>query len=341
MGSVKDLVVIEKPTEDRLGTGRFIFSDRYSVFDYGEMPDLIENKGRALCLITSYFFEILEREGIKTHYLGLVKDDRVLRIDEIEEPSNTMEVRLVRVIKPEYDGKSYDYSIFKNLKGNFLIPLEIIYRNSLPEGSSVFRRLMKGEISPEDIELKEIPEPGSRLERPVIDFSTKLEDIDRYLKRSEAMEISGLNEDEFEELVKLVEEIDGIISREVSKAGIENLDGKVEFGLDEGRRLMLVDAVGTPDECRFSFKGTEMSKEVLRKYYRKTEWFRLIEKFKGEENWREHVGKPPKLPEELRIAVSEMYMSACNEITGKKWFDSPKLGEVMKKISEFLEVYDG
>ena len=47
MGSVKDLIVIEEPTE-KPGTGRFVFSDRYSVFDYGEMPDKIENKGRSL-----------------------------------------------------------------------------------------------------------------------------------------------------------------------------------------------------------------------------------------------------------------------------------------------------
>ncbi|MEM3746657.1 MAG: phosphoribosylaminoimidazolesuccinocarboxamide synthase, partial [Thermoproteota archaeon] len=60
MGSVKDLEVIEKPTRNRMGIGRFHFSDRYSVFDWGEMPDQIEGKGAALCLMGSYCFERLE-----------------------------------------------------------------------------------------------------------------------------------------------------------------------------------------------------------------------------------------------------------------------------------------
>lgn len=39
MGSVKDLAVLKEPAGTETGTGRFIFSDRYSVFDWGEMPD--------------------------------------------------------------------------------------------------------------------------------------------------------------------------------------------------------------------------------------------------------------------------------------------------------------
>ncbi len=76
MGSVKDLVVLVEPT-DKLGLGRFIFSDRYSVFDYGEMPDRIEDKGKALCMVSAFFFERLEEAGIATHYVGLVEDGEV------------------------------------------------------------------------------------------------------------------------------------------------------------------------------------------------------------------------------------------------------------------------
>ncbi len=332
MGSVKDLEIIKKPTE-KPGIGRFHFSDRYSVFDYGEMPDLIENKGKALCMLSAFFFEVLEREGIKTHYLGLVKDNKIFRFDEIDEPTNIMEIRLVNVIKP----KNGDYGVFKRIKGNFLVPLEIIYRNSLPEGSSIFKRLERGEIKPEDFGLKEL-KPGEILKNPIIDFSTKLEDVDRYLSKNEAKEISGLSDEEFERLINLALKVNDIITRETEKAGIFNEDGKLEVALDENREIMVVDALGTPDECRFTYKGVEISKEVLRRYYRRTEWFMRINVFKGDENWRKLVGKPPRLPEELRIAVSEMYMACCNEITGKKFFDVPKLGEVMKKVAEYMEV---
>ncbi len=340
MGSVKDLQIIKQPS-DKTGIGRFHFSDRYSVFDFGEMPDLLENKGKALCIISAHFFELLEDRGIRTHYIGLVENGDVKGLDEISEPVRVMEVRLVNVHRPEKTDGGYDYSVFRKLKGNFLIPLEIIYRNSLPEGSSIFRRLERGEIRLEDLGLDTMPVPGQRLERPIVDFSTKLEDVDRYLSREEARRISGLSEEEFEELTNLTLRVDEIITKEVEKAGIVNEDGKIEVAFDENRRLMLVDALGTPDECRFSFNGIEMSKEVLRRYYRGTEWYRRIEKSKGEKEWREVVGKPPKLPEELKRAVEEMYMSACNEITGRRFFDAPSLKDVMRRISEFMEVYDG
>lgn len=340
MGSVKDLEILKPPSE-KPGVGRFHFSDRYSVFDYGEMPDLLDNKGKALCILSAHFFELLEKEGIATHYVGVVEDGKAKRLDELSGPSNVMEVRLVHVHRPERKGDGYDYSVFQSLKGNFLIPLEIIYRNTLPEGSSVFRRLKSEEISLGDLGLEEMPEPGQRLEKPIVDFSTKLEDVDRYLSREEARRISGLSEEEFDELVGLTLKVNGIITRETGKVRIENEDGKIEMAVDENRELMLVDALGTPDECRFSFNGIEMSKEVLRRYYRNTDWYRRIVKSKGEEEWRKTVGKPPKLPEELKKAVEEMYMSACNEITGRKFFDSPPLKDVMRRISEFMEVYDG
>ncbi len=41
-GSVKDLV------KDQDGQLYFSFSDRYSIFDWGEMPDGIENKKMVL-----------------------------------------------------------------------------------------------------------------------------------------------------------------------------------------------------------------------------------------------------------------------------------------------------
>ncbi|MGC8814471.1 phosphoribosylaminoimidazolesuccinocarboxamide synthase, partial [Dictyoglomus sp.] len=140
MGSVKDLIIIESPTEKSLGRGRFVFSDRYSVFDYGEMPDHIDDKGKAICIATAYFFEKLENLGIKTHYVGLVEDDKIKTLYELKKPTNVMEFKMVRVIKPDLKDNIYDYSVFKKEKSNFLIPLEVIYRNSLPEGSSVFER---------------------------------------------------------------------------------------------------------------------------------------------------------------------------------------------------------
>jgi len=335
LGSVKDLVIIEPPSE-KAGRGRFIFSDRYSVFDYGEMPDKIEGKGASLCMLSAFFFERLEEEGVQSHYLGVLEDGKLKRFDELSSPSNIMEVKLVNVVHPEKKNEGYDYSIFSTLKGNFLLPLEIIYRNSIPEGSSLLRRIESGEVKPEDFGVREI-KPNMKLEKPIVDFSTKLEDVDRYLSYDEAKRIAGLSDEEFEELRRIVLKVDELITTHVSEAGIENEDGKIEVAFDEMRRFMVVDAIGTPDECRFSFEGFEVSKEFLRKYYRRTEWYEKVKKFKGEENWRELVGTPPKLPEEIRELVSQLYMSLCNEVTRRRLFDSPSLKEVVKALREVLE----
>ena len=84
-----------------MGTGRFLFSDRYSVFDWGEMPDHIEGKGAALCLMGAYCFEQLEKLGVKTHYRGLVDEKgKAVRVGDLKEPSSIMEVALVNVYKP-------------------------------------------------------------------------------------------------------------------------------------------------------------------------------------------------------------------------------------------------
>lgn len=342
MGSVKDLKIIRTPSEDTPGIGRFVFSDRYSVFDWGEMPDLIPDKGKAICLVTCHFFEVVERLGIRTHYIGIVEDERVKKLCELTEPTNVMEFKMVRVIKPKFDGINYDYSPFKYLKSNFLIPLEVIYRNSIPEGSSLLKRLRCGEIAPEDVGLKGIPEPNTRLERPILDFSTKLEITDRYLKEDEAYNISGLSEGEFMELKRVALRLNELISEKAGILGLYNEDGKFEFGLDENRNLMLVDAIGALDECRFTYEGIPFSKEVLRIYYRSTRWYSEIENAKKEDrqNWKKLVGEnPPPLPPEWKQLISDMYKSYANEITGRRFFDTKPINEVLVELKNLIQFF--
>lgn len=338
MGSVKDLIVLEEPKENNLGRGRFIFSDRYSIFDYGEMPDLIENKGIALCISSAYFFEKLEEKGIKTHYLGIIENGKVKSLGELKSPSNIMEFKMVRVLKPNLNNNIYDYSIFKKEKNNFLIPLEIIYRNYLPEGSSVFKRLKEGSLKIEDLGLNKMPTPGEKLEKPIVDFSTKLEVNDRYLSKEEAQKLSGLTKDEFEKLINLTLFIDDLISHEAEKINLVNEDGKFEYALDINRNIMVVDAIGTLDECRFTYNGIPISKEIARIYYRKTEWYKEVEEAKKKDrfNWKSLVNTPPHLPKELKELISSIYKSYANEITQREWFDTPPMKDLLNRLQELL-----
>ena len=340
MGSVKDLEVLREPTESETGIGRFHFSDRYSVFDWGEMPDHIPEKGSSIALLSAYFFEKLKDEGIETHYLGLVEDNQVRGLSDLSGPSSVMQIRLLRVLKPKLNGQRYDYSMYRTVKGNFLIPLEIIYRNSLPEGSSVFKRLKTGQLRLEDIGLKEMPQPGQRLEKPIYDVSTKLEITDRYISWKEAQEIAALSDEEVKELKDITHRINRLITEEFEKIGLRNEDGKIELGFDPKRRMILVDVLGTLDECRFTYRGIQVSKEIARIYYRKTEWFREVEEAKKRDrlNWKNLVkSPPPALPGRLKELISFAYQRCTNDITGRQWFKNlPSISEIMEEIKEYI-----
>jgi len=340
MGSVKDLIVIEKPCKNKSGRGRFVFSDRYSVFDWGEMPDHIPNKGKSLCISAAYFFEKLESMGIRTHYLGLVEDGQLKRISEVKDPVDIMEVKLLRVLKPPKTADGYDYSDYKKEDSNFLVPLEVIYRNSLPAGSSVFKRLEKGELKLKELGLEKMPIPGENLKNPFLDVSTKLEESDRYLTWKKAQEIAHLGDKELEEIKKITLIINELIGQEANKIGLKYEDGKIEFGFDKGGNLLLVDVLGTLDEYRFTFKGMPISKEIARLYYRKTSWFKeLVEvKKKDELSWKDKVNlSPPPLPPRLKELISMAYCAFTNEITGRVWFTKiPAMKKILEEIISFI-----
>lgn len=341
MGSVKDLKIISPPETDKPGIGQFVFSDRYSVFDWGEMPNHIKNKGASLCITGAYFFEKIESLGIKTHYRGVIEDGISKKLSELNKPTNIMEINLLRVIKPEVKGNSYDYSVYSKERINFLIPLEIIYRNYLPESSSVFKRFRNGTLKPEDIGLDSPPQPDEKLEKPVLDVSTKLESTDRYLKWDEAQKLVKLTDDELNQIKEITLKVNEIITNETDKIGLINEDGKIELGFNENRNLILLDVLGTPDECRFKFDGIPVSKEALRIYYRQTDWFKEVEQAKLQDkvDWKSLVkSSPPLLPPEIEELISMVYQSFCNEITGRKWFDTPALKEVLSKLKDVLVV---
>ena len=216
MGSVKDLQILKKPSDEKPGIGQFHFSDRYSVFDWGEMPDLIARKGHSLAVIGAYFFELLEENEIPTHYQGLVENGMAKRLADLEKPSNIMQVSIVRVIKPELQADTYDYSVYDQNLRNVLIPLEVIYRNSLPPGSSVFRRLKEGSLSLADIGLAKMPQPNDRLTTPILDVSTKLEITDRYMSWDEAQKLSALSSAELASLKNITENVNTLISERKS-----------------------------------------------------------------------------------------------------------------------------
>lgn len=345
MGSVKDLVVIKKPTKDALGLGEFVFSDRYSVFDWGEMPDVIKLKGASLALMGAKSFELLGAEGIRMHYLGLAEDGVVKRLSDLKGPSNVMRVRLTNVYKPEYNdaSKSYDYSFLSKSGSldNYLIPLECVYRNGLPLGSSVFKKLEDGKLSLAELGLSEQPKPGDMLPEPLYDFSTKLEESgDRLVKGDELFRISGLTEEEFRDLEDKLRNANELITKHCNNVGLTNYDGKFEFMKYDG--IVFADVLGTPDECRFSLGQLQVSKEVIRQWYKKNQpdWALKVDECKKMYglDWRKVMIAeelvPVSLPEKFLSLVSEMYAACANVYCEREFFNVRPLPVVINELEE-------
>ncbi|MBL7206798.1 MAG: phosphoribosylaminoimidazolesuccinocarboxamide synthase [Candidatus Aenigmarchaeota archaeon] len=317
MGSVKDVMVIKDPTEKEFGVGVFDFRDDYSVFDYGHkgpMPNTIPFKGECLCRMATWNFEQLEKIGIKTHFLKFI------------EP-NKMGVNIVRVLYPGKDEITTETT-------NYLIPLEIVFRNSLPAGSSVFRALDSGELTLEDIGLDHKPEPGEKLEEPILDITTKLEATDRRVKWDEAKKMSGLSDEDVEKIKEFTFKINDFLTEKAKELGLDHADGKIEVGFGPNRELVLLDVCGTLDENRFLLNGFHISKQVLRDYYMKTPWFSALEeakKSKPKEEWPD----PEKLPEELVTGVSNMYKAAYEAWSGNKIWNV-SLEDSVNTVRKFL-----
>lgn len=305
-GSVKDIFTTEKT-----GELAFLFSDRYSVFDWGEMPDQLPQKGESLAFMGRLFFQYLERaeiwrnwqapthlknseldwlkklktHGLKHHCLGQVDNEgRSLLVKKIEVPSI-----------PFVEGR-YDYSFYLDKPKDALIPLEVIFRFGLPTGSSLVKRLDDGDYRRE-LGLNHKPSDGESFNRPLIEFSTKLESSDRYINYEEAQKISGLSDWEFSGLYSLNILVACRLKDFFSQLGITLWDGKFEwsFGAEvEGnkRELQLVDSIG-PDELRLEFSHQKLSKEFLRTFYRGSDWLEGVEKAKkmakerGQREWKD------------------------------------------------------
>lgn len=327
----------------------FLFSDDYSVFDYGRMPNKIPDKGAALAIMAACAFERLKKTtGIKSHYKGLLNANRIpVSVEELEKPSKTMVIDLVRVIEPEFKNGIYDYSQYrKNDLKNLLIPFEFIYRNKLPKGSSVFSRLEKGLLNYTDLGLDHMPIFGEVLPRPFFEITTKLEKTDRFVTFDQAAEMIGVSNEEINRMILVLSQVEKVISEMANEVGLSNDDGKIELAFDENGEIMVVDVFGTPDECRFSYQGVQLSKEILRQYYATMPWYDQVkmakEKAKNEcvEEWQQFCPEPGRLPPELVDLVSMVYKSMANAFLGREIFvDVPDLEEVASQHLEFWNKY--
>ena len=349
----------------------FEYTDGYSVFDWGTMPDMLDGKGQALASMADMFFKILGSEkswqnfkfsnsvsepilkqlqtsGLKHHGCSLVEGHPAL-----------YKVKAVEILRPkpvQYDGcLSWNYSLYETRPGNTLVPLEVIFRFGIPTGSSFLERA-RDENYCQALGLEREVHEGDILEKPIVEYSSKLESRDRYMEYEEAVKIACLKEQEFEKLHGLSVALAYKLKEMFEDLGIFLWDGKFEFAFvenesgEEGRDFMLVDSIG-PDELRLSYDGVQLSKQSLRNFYKGGTWHQAVARSKqmaserGVADWKniciQELGEePPPLDRDILNGVEMMYKSLTNELVHKfcsqqVFMDSWSLEKTAKVMGKF------
>lgn len=262
-----------------------VATDRISAFDV-VLPDGIPHKGRVLNQLSAYWFKTMEE--VVSHHMV----------------TSSLEgfPGLPRSIAELLSGRAM---IVKKARP---LPVECVVRGYL-SGSGWMEYQEKGSIS--SIPLPPGLKESAKLERPLFTPSTKAE----VGVHDENIDFSSMVRELGKELAEEVQSVSMRIYQRAAglaeKRGIIIADTKLEFGLDEDSRLMLIDEALTPDSSRFwpldgyAPGGPQKSfdKQFVRDYLLSRRWDK----------------KPPapRLPEEVRRKTSEKYIEAYERLTGK------------------------
>lgn len=311
-GSVKNLYQDDDP--------RFVwfeYTDDYSVFDWGKMPDTIRGKGEALARLGEFFFRQIE-DPAQWRRLGLadlpeVKPHLPIRHHFLERQGARL--KMLRVDVPKLPSRAvggslvYDYAYAPAPRQ--LIPLEVIFRFGVPKGSNL---LTRKDWYPFPIH------EGAEFEKPLIEFSTKLESKDRMLTYQEATLLLKGSAETLAQVHGRTHAVALFLQRLFKERGLKLWDGKLEWAQMDGA-VCLVDSIG-PDELRVGLDGAVMSKQFLRDYYLGSPWEQALvqakelAKQRATSDWKSIVRgelkqQPVPLSAEYLDAATALYQDFC------------------------------
>lgn len=367
-GSVKR--VWQPPEEDQL---RFEFTDDYSVFDWGKMPNTIAEKGRALTVMGAWFFnrladarfwQVMEESlgtnaphldadflrqifatqtfakfksvGCKSHFLALTDGSgTALSLEEAAAAPGKvyMSVKKAQVLRPVahvlLNRTVFSYPDRTEYGEQRLVPLEVVFRFGMPTGSSLKERVERDPSYARFLGLNKPPIEGTFFDRPVIELFTKLEPKDRLLSVQEALLVSGLTAQQFQQLGETATLMALGLFAIFQESGIELWDGKFEF-ITQGAELIAADSIG-PDELRLIYKRCHLSKEMIRRVYRGTPWEKAIKDAQAlaaerksldwKEICRNELGQSPaQFTPATGAVIDKLYGTITNHLCRKSLF---------------------
>lgn len=259
----------------------FVTSDRVSAFDV-VMREGIPHKGAVLTAISAFWFEHT-REVIENHLVSTSVEE-LPGLDAAWKERWRGRVMIVKRAEPT----SIEWVVRGYLAGS---------------GWKEYQRSQSvcGIALPEGLKL------ASRLERPILTPTTKEDVHDLPLTPVEARERAGPQV--YDRAEKAALELFRRGTRELERIGILLADTKFEFGLLDGR-MILIDEALTPDSSRFWPKDAwqpghnppSFDKQILRDYLETLPW--------------DKTPPPPPLDPRVLEQVGRRYLEICTLITG-------------------------
>ncbi len=279
-----------------------ITTDRQSAFDVilGHIPF----KGAVLNLLAGFWFE-KTRHIVNNHIISVPDPNVAIS-------HNCKPIPVEMIVRGYLSGVTKTSVWYSYERGE-----RLIYGIKFPDGLKKNDPLPKPIITPTTH-----PEAGSKFH-------------DERLTRDEIIKKKIVSEKLYKQMEKVALTLFKFGSLWCKKHGLILVDTKYEFGLYNGK-LMLIDEIHTPDSSRFWIgktyrdrveRGLEpenFDKEFLRLWY-------ANHGYRGD-------GKPPAMPKSLIVALSQRYMAVYEKITGKRFpqFSYPSEGRIIKNIKRAL-----
>lgn len=278
-GKVRDIYEIDA---ERL---LIVTTDRMSAFDV-IMNEPIPYKGVVLNKLTVFWMSMFE-ELAQNHLLAVNTADFP---DVLAPHADMLEGRSVIVHRAEP------------------LPIECIVRGYIT-GSGWKDYLATGKVSGH--ELPAGLEESQKLEQPLFTPSSKAElgEHDENITLEQARE--RLPEGRLDDVERISLEIYNRARDFAAKHGIIVADTKFEFGLKDGK-LLLIDEVVTPDSSRFwpadEYEPGRSQQSFDKQYLR--DWLQGLD-------W-DKTPPPPALPDEVVKVTQQKYLEAYEFLTGEK-----------------------
>ncbi|KAH3898765.1 probable Phosphoribosylaminoimidazole-succinocarboxamide synthase [Saccharomycodes ludwigii] len=286
-GKVRDIYKVDDKTL------LFVATDRISAYDV-IMKNAIPDKGSILTKISEFWFDFLP---IRNHLVQIPEGKTIFSYlpEKLGQEAK---------YKNQLEGRSLLVRKFK------LIPLEVIVRGYIT-GSAwkeyCATQTVHGVLQPKG--LKE----SQQFPHPIFTPSTKAElgDHDENISIEKAEQLIG--KDLCDRVGKIAIDLYTKARDYAKNKGIIIADTKFEFGLtDDGKEIVLVDEVLTPDSSRFwsaeNYKIGQGQDSFDKQFLR--DWL-TSNKLNGVEG----VSMPENIVKETRLK----YIEAYEIITGSKW----------------------